>query len=124
VSFILISKPKLTLLANNNSIRFQQLKPVFHFTISRRPALNYIKTSFPVHFLLYIHYSDSPFNIRAYSPRLGYILIYVGQSYSSVGHQYTRVGQTINLSFTSVGQNVRWFPLHVGQFHEWVGQCP
>ena len=30
----------------------------------------------------------------------GDILIYVGQSYHSVGHQYTRVGQTINLSFT------------------------
>ena len=33
-----------------------------------------------------------------YEPNCG--LIYVGQSYSSVGHQYTRVGQTINLSFT------------------------
>jgi hypothetical protein len=27
-------------------------------------------------------------------------LIYVGQSYSSVGHKYTQVGQTRNLSFT------------------------
>jgi hypothetical protein len=51
-------------------------------------------------------------------------LIYVGQSYSSVGHQYTRVGQTVNLSFTYVGQNVRWLPIYIGQFHEWVGQCP
>jgi hypothetical protein len=66
----------------------------------------------------------SIFNIQASSPGLGYILIYIGQSYSSVGHQYTRVGQTINLSFTLVGQNVRWFPLYVRQFHEWVGQCP
>jgi hypothetical protein len=39
-------------------------------------------------------------NIRASSSGLGYILIYVGQSYSSVGHKYTRVRQTINLSFT------------------------
>ena len=31
---------------------------------------------------IFIHYSDSPFNIRASSPELGYILIYVGQSYS------------------------------------------
>jgi hypothetical protein len=38
--------------------------------------------------------------VWASSPGLGYILIYVGQSYRSVGHQYTRVGQTINLSFT------------------------
>ena len=51
-------------------------------------------------------------------------LIYVGQSYSLIGHQFTWVGQTINLSFTLVGQNVRWFPLYVGQFDEWVGQCP
>ena len=50
--------------------------------------------------------------------------VYFGQSYSSVGHQYTLVGQTINLNSTWVGQNVRQFPRHVGQFHEWVGQCP
>jgi hypothetical protein len=31
---------------------------------------------------LFIHYSDFPFNIRASSPGLGYILIYVGQCYS------------------------------------------
>ena len=31
---------------------------------------------------IFIHYSDSPFNTRASSPGLGYILIYVGQSYS------------------------------------------
>jgi hypothetical protein len=48
-----------------------------------------------------------------YEPYCG--LIYVGQSYSSVGHQYTRVGQTVNPSFTYVGQNVRWLPLYVGQ---------
>jgi hypothetical protein len=50
--------------------------------------------------------------------------IYVEKSYSSVGQQYTQVGQTVNLSFTYVGQNVQWFPIYVGQFHEWVGQCP
>ena len=50
--------------------------------------------------------------------------VYLGQSYSSVGHQYTLVGQTINLNPTWVGQNVRRFPRHVGQFYEWVGQCP
>ena len=51
---------------------------------------------------LCIDYSDSQFNIRASSPGPGYILIYVGQSYSSVGHLSTsKVGQTINLSFTN-----------------------
>jgi hypothetical protein len=58
------------------------------------PALDY---TFPV--LLFIHYSGSPFNIRASSPGLGYILIYIEQSYSYFELQFTRVGQTINLSF-------------------------
>lgn len=58
-----------------------------------------------------IKYSDSPFNLRTYSSNLEYIP--VRQSYSLVGQQYTRVGQ-----------NVRWFPLYVGQFHEWFGQYP
>ena len=35
--------------------------------------------------------------MQASSPGLGYILIYVGQSYGSVGHQYSWIGQTINL---------------------------
>ena len=50
--------------------------------------------------------------------------VYFGQSYSSVGHQYTLVIQTINFNSTWVGQNVQLFPPHVGQFHEWVGQFP
>jgi hypothetical protein len=69
---------------------------------------------------LFIHYSDSPFDIRASSPGLGYILIYVGQSYSSVGHQFTWVEQTKKtLSFSHVRQNLQWFPVYNGQFHEW-----
>ena len=74
------------------------------------------------HYPLFIHYPDSLFNTWASGLGPGYI--YVGQSYSSVGHQYTCVGQAINLNFTWVGQNVRRFPPYVGQFHEWVGQCP
>jgi hypothetical protein len=50
----------------------------------------------------------------------GNILIYVGQR----RQRNSSVGQTINFSFTLVGQNVRWFPLYVGQFHQCVGQCP
>jgi hypothetical protein len=49
------------------------------------------------------HYSDSPFASSSglvLDQCIFYILIYVGQSYSWVGHQFTRVGQTINLSFT------------------------
>ena len=38
--------------------------------------------------------------------------------------QYTLVGQTIDLNPTWIGQTVRRFPRHVGQFYEWVGQCP
>ena len=30
----------------------------------------------------------------------------------------------INLNPTWLGQNVRRFSRHGGQFHEWVGQCP
>jgi hypothetical protein len=83
----------------------------------KKPALVY---TFPVHFLYITHLPW--FSVK--SPGLWNILFDVGQSYSSFGHQFTRLGQTVNLSFTEVGQNVRWFPLYVGQFHKWVGQCP
>jgi hypothetical protein len=119
LSFILISKPRLTCLPII-AVRLQQLnyKPVFHFSISLAAPCSggNIKNNISGSFLyntLVLHY-----NIRAsLSPGLGYILIYVrgesvGQSYSSVGHQFTRVGQRINLTFTLVGQNVRWFPLY------------
>jgi hypothetical protein len=31
-------------------------------------------------------------------------------------------GRTLALNGL-IGQNVQWFPLYVGQFHEMVGQC-
>jgi hypothetical protein len=56
------------------------------------------------------------------------MISYVGQSYSSVGRSPIHSGRTNNKPhchlITSDMQNVRWFPLYVGQFHEWVGQCP
>ena len=104
VSFILISKPRLICFPII-AARHRQFKPVFHFTISLAAlrSITLLKTTFPVHFYTILWFSI--YNIPASSPGLGYILIYVrgesvGQSYSSVGHQYTRVGQTINLSFT------------------------
>ena len=114
---------KINLLARTE-VRLRQLKPVFHFTISlarRRPALDQptLKQHFHAVYFLYNTQLSFIFHLP-YEPYCG--LIYVGQSYSSVGHQYTRVGQTVNPSFTFVGQNVRWLlPHYVGQFHEWVG---
>ena len=72
------------------------------------------------HYPLFIHYPDSLFNTWASGLGPGYI--YVGQSYSSVGHQYTCVGQAqfhLGRTECSVVSS-----LYVGQFHEWVGQCP
>jgi hypothetical protein len=57
----LYSLAKINLLANNSS-RLRQLKPVFHH-FARRPVLDYIKTSFPVHFLymtLILHLTYKP----------------------------------------------------------------
>jgi hypothetical protein len=84
------------------AVRLRQLKPIFYFAAPCSSS-DIIKNNISGSFLyntLVLHY-----NIRASSPGLGYILIYVrgesvGQSYSSVGHRFTRVGQTINLSFT------------------------
>jgi hypothetical protein len=69
---------KINLLANDSS-KTSTTKPVLHF--ARRPALSItLKQHF--RFIFYTDYSVSPFNIRASSPGLDYILIYVGQSYS------------------------------------------
>jgi hypothetical protein len=100
-----------------------RLKPVFHFTISlarRRPALDQPTLKQHFHAVYFLYNTQLSFDLP-YEPYCG--LMYVGQSYSSVGHQYTRVGPTVNPSFTYLGHNVRWLPLYVGQCHEWVGQC-
>jgi hypothetical protein len=89
VSFILISKPRLTCLPII-AVRLRQhnYKPVFHFTISLAALCsggdiikNNITGSFLYNTLVH-HY-----NIQASSPGLRYILIYVHGE--SVGQSYT-----------------------------------
>jgi hypothetical protein len=58
---------------------------------------------------LFTHYSDSPFNRRDSSPGLGYIWFTLDTVTSRSDNKP---------QFTQVGQNVQWFPLYVGQFHE------
>ena len=98
----LFCQAQINLLANTVvAVRLRQLKPVFHFTISlAAPRQMMCEHSGS----LFIHYPDSPFNIRASSPGLEFILIYVAKSYSSVGHQYTWAGQTINLMQFHLGR--------------------
>ena len=50
---------------------------------------------------------------------------FVGRQYGTYdGHQCAWVGQIEVVKFSSVEQNVRCFFRYVGQFDEWVGQCP
>ena len=78
-------------------------------------------------------------NVRWFSPYVGQFREWVGQTITSISlpcrtkcsvvsslrWTISWIGQTnYYLNFTGVGQNVRLFPPHVGQFREWVGQWP
>jgi hypothetical protein len=91
----------------NKLIPAQFRKVIWILAMNFRTPQWKLRTWLPISSSLFIHYSDSPFNIRASSPGLGYILIDVGQK--------LELGQT---------------PIHSGrtnnkpQFHLGRTECP
>ena len=89
----------------------------------------------------YLNFTGVGQNIRWFAPYVGQFREWVRQTITSISLASDRMSGCFlptldnfvngsdkvyyyNLNFTGVGQNVRLFPPHVGQFREWVGQWP